>query len=165
MTSSPWAQGFNRDELDQVSKTQPIIVWDASEHFAYANSAAITKYGVTNEKLVGVTGAGTNPDGSSNGQFLGTNAARLILPQVIAELMTPEAATKNLTYFGALMQQARRHHGRRSLLWRRQSRARTVAVEELLRQRERLARIVHVVDGYTMSELYGDEAPSTRRST
>ena len=126
-------QGFNRDDLDQVSKTQPIIVWDASEHFAYANSAAITKYGVTPDKLKGVTGAGTNSDGSSNGQFLGTNAARLILPEVIAELMKPEAAKKNLTYFGCTDAAGRRHDGRRSLLWRRQSRTRTVAVEELLR--------------------------------
>jgi len=151
-------QGFNRDELDQVSKTQPIIVWDASEHFAYANSAAIAKYGVTPDKLKGVTGAGANADGSSNGQFLGTNAARLILPEVIAELMKPEAAKKNLTYFGALMQQAGvttvgdLFYGGVNL-----------ELEESLSKSfynndDAWARIIHVVDGFTLSELYGEDA-------
>ena len=85
---------FDRDDLDAISTTQPIIVWDASEHFAFANSAAIAKYGITNDKSQGVTGAGTNPDGSSNGQFLGTDAARMILPEVIADMMTPDAARR-----------------------------------------------------------------------
>ena len=149
---------FNRDELDQVSKTQPIIVWDASEHFAYANSAAIAKYGVTPDKLKGVTGAGTNPDGSSNGQFLGTNAARLILPEVIAELMKPEAAKKNLTYFGSLMQQAGvttvgdLFYGGVNLELE-QSLSKSFYDNE-----NAWARIVHVVDGYTLSELYGENA-------
>jgi predicted amidohydrolase YtcJ len=151
-------QGFNRDDLDQVSKTQPIIVWDASEHFAYANSAAITKYGVTNDKLKGVTGAGANPDGSSNGQFLGTNAARLILPEVIAELMTPEAATKNLRYFAALMQQ-----GGVTTVGDLFYGGVNLELEQALSKsfydtETSLARIVHVVDGYTMSELYGEDA-------
>ncbi|MBL8905123.1 MAG: amidohydrolase [Rhizobiales bacterium] len=151
-------QGFNRDELDQVSKTQPIIVWDASEHFAYANSAAIDKYGVTPDKLKGVTGAGTNPDGTSNGQFLGTNAARLILPEVIAEQMKPEAAKKNLTYFGALMQQAGvttvgdLFYGGVNLELE-QSLSKSFYDND-----QAWARIVHVVDGYTLSELYGDNA-------
>jgi predicted amidohydrolase YtcJ len=151
-------QGFNRDDLDQVSKTQPIVVWDASEHFAYANSAAIAKYGVTNDKLKGVTGAGTNSDGSSNGQFLGTNAARLILPEVIAELMTPEAATKNLNYFAALMQQ-----GGVTTVGDLFYGGVNLELEQALSKsfyntETSLARIVHVVDGYTMSELYGEDA-------
>ncbi|MFO0993853.1 MAG: amidohydrolase [Hyphomicrobiales bacterium] len=151
-------EGFNRDELDKVSRTQPIIVWDASEHFAYANSAAISKYGATPDKLKGVTGAGTNPDGSSNGQFLGTNAARLILPEVIAELMKPEAAKKNLTYFGALMQQAGvttvgdLFYGGVNLELE-QSLSKSFYDNE-----NAWARIVHVVDGYTLSELYGEDA-------
>lgn len=72
-------------DLDQISKTQPIIVWDASEHYAFANTAALKKYNITSETVANTTGAGRNPDGSSNGQFLGTDAARLILPHVIAE--------------------------------------------------------------------------------
>ncbi|MCV5665307.1 hypothetical protein OFN50_40410, partial [Escherichia coli] len=66
---------FDRTSLDAISKTQPIIVWDASEHNAYANSGAIEKYEITPEKIKGVIGVGTNPDGTSNGQFLGTDAA------------------------------------------------------------------------------------------
>ena len=36
--------------LDAVSTTQPIIVWDASEHFAYANTAAMKKVGMQFKK-------------------------------------------------------------------------------------------------------------------
>jgi predicted amidohydrolase YtcJ len=113
---------------------------------------------VTPDKLKGVTGAGTNPDGSSNGQFLGTNAARLILPEVIAELMKPEAAKKNLTYFGSLMQQAGvttvgdLFYGGVNLELE-QSLSKSFYDND-----EAWARIVHVVDGYTLSELYGDDA-------
>lgn len=30
----------DRDQLDAISKTQPIIVWDASEHYVFANTPA-----------------------------------------------------------------------------------------------------------------------------
>ncbi|HEV3122893.1 MAG TPA: hypothetical protein VGY53_13355, partial [Isosphaeraceae bacterium] len=31
---------LSKHDLDKISTTQPILVWDASEHFVYANSAA-----------------------------------------------------------------------------------------------------------------------------
>ncbi len=97
---------LTRDELDAISKTQPIIVWDASEHYVFANSAAITKYGITNELVAKTIGAGKNPDGSSNGQFLGTEAAKIIILKPLSEILTPEEGRKRLRYLGALMQQA-----------------------------------------------------------
>ena len=36
-------EDFDRTSLDAISASQPIIVWDASEHNAYANSAALSK--------------------------------------------------------------------------------------------------------------------------
>jgi predicted amidohydrolase YtcJ len=151
---------FDRASLDAISKTQPIIVWDASEHNAYANSGAIEKYEITPDKIKGVIGAGANADGTSNGQFLGTDAARVLLPQVIAEQMAPDVAAKNLNYFGALMTQAGvttagdlffggvdmdlEQHLSRSYFDTDQSRQ----------------RIVHVIDGFSARHLYGDDAVS-----
>lgn len=149
---------FDRAALDAISKTQPIIVWDASEHNAYANSGAIEKYAITPDKIKGVIGAGTNPDGSSNGQFLGTDAARVLLPQVIAEQMAPDVAAKNLDYFGALMQQAGVttagdlfFGGVDMDLELHLSRA--YFASEASHQ-----RIVHVIDGFSARHLYGDDA-------
>ena len=149
---------FDRNELDAISTVQPIIVWDASEHYAYANSAALKKYGITNKTIAGVTGAGAYPDGSSNGKFLGTDAARLILPAVIAEQMTPDAATRNLNYFGALMQQAGVTTAGDLFFG-----GVNMELEQQLSQNyfatdASKARIVHVIDGFTAAQLYGSEA-------
>ncbi len=151
-------EDFDRASLDAISSTQPIIVWDASEHNAYANGAAIAKYGITAAKIKGVIGAGTDPDGSSNGKFLGTDAARIILPQVIAEQMTPDAATKNLNYFSNLMQQAGVTTAGDLFfggvdLDLEEHLSRTYFASDASKQ-----RIVHVIDGFSARQLYGDGA-------
>jgi predicted amidohydrolase YtcJ len=38
---------IDKAELDAVSATKPILVWDASEHFVFGNSGAIRKLGRT----------------------------------------------------------------------------------------------------------------------
>ena len=75
--------------LDQVSATQPIVVWDASEHFLYANTAEMKKAGIKDDavKVNGVT-AGT--DGKPNGQFLGTIALQLIVQKELPPYLAPE---------------------------------------------------------------------------
>ena len=40
---------LSKEYLDKISTTQPLLVWDASEHFVYANSAALKKYKVTRD--------------------------------------------------------------------------------------------------------------------
>lgn len=149
---------FDRTALDAISTTVPIVVWDASEHFAYANSAAIGKYGITPDKVAATTGAGAQADGQSNGQFLGTDAARLILPPIISEMMTPDAAKRNLSYLGALMQQAGvttlgdLFYGGVNL------ELEAALSKSFYGAPDSMARIVHVADGFTMDELYGDQA-------
>jgi predicted amidohydrolase YtcJ len=151
---------FDRTSLDAISASQPIIVWDASEHNAYANSAALSKYGLTAPKIAGVIGAGANPDGTPNGQFLGTDAARIILPQVIAEQMAPDVAAKNLDYFSALMQQAGvttagdLFFGGVDMDLEQQL-SRSYFASDVSKQ-----RIVHVIDGFSARKLYGDDAVS-----
>jgi predicted amidohydrolase YtcJ len=75
--------------LDAVEPNRPVIVWDASEHFVYANTPAMRQRGVTDQatRIVGVM---SGPDGKPNGQFLGTTAATWFLAPVIEGMLTPE---------------------------------------------------------------------------
>jgi len=148
----------NRADLDSISTTQPIIVWDASEHYVFANSAAIAKYGVTDEMVANTIGAGHRADGSSDGQFLGTDAAKIILLKPLAELMAPERALNDLRRLGALMQQAGvtttgdLFYGGVNL-----------PLEQTLARQyfgadNAISRVVHVVDGVTFAGLFGEDA-------
>ncbi len=74
--------------LDSVSTTQPIIVWDASEHFAYANTAAMRKVGIKDD-AVKVNGVQSGTDGKPNGQFLGVVAAQLLLQPALVPYLAP----------------------------------------------------------------------------
>lgn len=147
-----------RDELDQISKTNPILIWDASEHYVFANSAAIELSGVTNEMVANTIGAGRNPDGSSNGQFLGTEAAKIIILKPLSALLTPDEGLKALRYLGALMQQAGvtttgdLFYGGVNLKLEQE------LTERYFGQPDSIARIVHVVDGMTFTGLFGDDA-------
>lgn len=96
---------LTKAELDAVSASLPILVWDASEHFVYANSAALTKYAVTRADTR-INGVVAGPDGEPNGQFLGTTAAGRILAQPLLELFQPEVALRNVRF---LMDLSRQH--------------------------------------------------------
>ena len=69
----------DRQLLDQVSSTRLIIVWDASGHDMYFNTAMIQHYGITPEKVKDLKGVGLDKDGQLNGQFLEIPALRYIL--------------------------------------------------------------------------------------
>lgn len=147
-----------RADLDAVSKTQPIIVWDASEHYVFANSAAIQKYGITNDLVAKTIGAGKNPDGSSNGQFLGTEAAKIIVLKPLSEILTPEEGRKRLRYLGALMQQAGITTTGDLFYGGVNLQLENMLTKEIFGQKDSIARIVHVADGATFTQLYGDGA-------
>jgi predicted amidohydrolase YtcJ len=95
---------LDKNELDTISATQPILVWDASEHFVYANSAALKKYNVTRDDTK-LTGIMAGPDGEPNGQFLGEKAAQRILQQTVAELLQPNVALANMRFLMDLSRQ------------------------------------------------------------
>ncbi|HEY9868082.1 MAG TPA: amidohydrolase [Candidatus Obscuribacterales bacterium] len=98
-------QHLDRHVLDDVSATQPILVWEASEHFVYANSAALSKYPLTKDDL-NVTGVLTDADGQPTGQFLGTLAAELMMRKPLVELMQPSVLHYSIRY---LMDLSRKH--------------------------------------------------------
>lgn len=147
-----------REELDQISTSHPILIWDASEHYVFANSAAIAYAGVSNEALAKTIGAGRNADGSSNGQFLGTEAAKLVMLKPLSELLTPEEGMRALRYLGALMQQAGVTTTGDLFFGGVNLALEQTLAERYFGQPDSIARVVHVVDGVTFEELYGKDA-------
>ena len=149
---------LTREELDKISTTNPILVWDASEHYVFANSAAIAYAQVTEEQLANTIGAGRNADGSSNGQFLGTEAAKLVMLKPLSDVLTPREGLKALRYLGALMQQAGvtttgdLFYGGVNLKLEQE------LVRAYFGRPDAIARVVHVVDGVTFQESFGKDA-------
>ena len=97
-------QHLDKTMLDKISTTQPILVWDASEHFVYANTAALKKYKVTRESTK-TNGIMAGADGEPNGQMLGVDAAQLILAQALQEVLKPEAALRYVRFLMDLSRQ------------------------------------------------------------
>jgi predicted amidohydrolase YtcJ len=96
---------LDKTELNSISATQPILVWDASEHLIFANSAALRKFGVTRADL-SISGIEAGADGEPNGQFLGTTAVQRILQVALGELLQPEVAMRSMRH---LMDLARKN--------------------------------------------------------
>ncbi|WP_216154211.1 amidohydrolase family protein [Polynucleobacter sp. JS-Safj-400b-B2] len=95
----------DRQLLDQASSTRPIIVWDASGHDMYVNSAFIKSYGITPEKVKNVKGVGLDKDGQLNGQFLEIPAITYILGVAGKDVLSPSEIPTDYLYMSDLMQQ------------------------------------------------------------
>jgi predicted amidohydrolase YtcJ len=102
----PMGGYLDKTELDRISTEKPIFVWDASEHFVFANTAAMKKRGITKNIATKFPGVGLGPDGELNGQFLGESITQHVLSPTIGELLTPQAAVKNARFLSDLAQQA-----------------------------------------------------------
>jgi predicted amidohydrolase YtcJ len=83
---------LTKADIDAWAGARPVIVWDASEHFVYANSAALKRAGITKDALK-INGVGAGPDGEPNAQFLGVTATSFFIDPQVGALMTPEAAS------------------------------------------------------------------------
>ena len=97
---------LDRGFLDAISITQPILVWDISEHFVYANTAAMKAAGNA-DNAANIDGVGIGIDGELNGQFRGTQAIKFILVPQIEDLLKPEVALRNMKFLADLT----RKHG------------------------------------------------------
>ena len=95
----------NRQLLDQISTTRPIVVWDSSEHNTFANSAALKAFDINAGNAKGVLGVGLSPNGELSGEFYGVPASTLLLTPVMKELLTPEQSLRNFQYISDLGQQ------------------------------------------------------------
>lgn len=149
---------LDKAELDKVSAEKPIFVWDASEHFVFANTAAMKKRGLTKEIATKFPGVGLGPDGELNGQFLGQSIAQYVLAPTIGEQLTGQAAVKNAWYLSDLAQQAgvttmsELAFGMVDIQLERQV-LKTVFDDAAANQ-----RLVVVVDGRTFASTYGADA-------
>lgn len=88
---------LNAAELDNVSTTIPILVWDASEHIVFTNTAALKKYQISVSDA-NISGIKLDKNGQLNGQFYGVRAAVFILKKALADVLTPEDAYKNVKF-------------------------------------------------------------------
>ena len=145
-------------DLDKISATNPVILWDVSEHFIFTNSAAIKKYGITKDAVGKTVGAGRDANGESNGQFLGTEAAKLIMLKPLAEILSPERGLYSLRYISALMQQAGITTAGDLFYGGVNINLEDSLVKTVFGSDSAKARIVHVADGATFVGLYGDQA-------
>ena len=84
-------------ELDKISTTVPILVWDASEHTVYANTATLKKYQITS-KDSNINGIKLDKNGQPNGQFYGVTAAVYILKKALPDVITPEEIYKDVKF-------------------------------------------------------------------
>jgi predicted amidohydrolase YtcJ len=154
---------LSKADLDAVSVTQPILVWDASEHFVYANSAALKKYNVTAEDTK-INGVMAGSDGRPNGQFLGTIAAKRILQEPASQLFQPKEGLKNVRF---LMDLSRKNgitttselaFGTVSLALEE------VVFDKYFNDPASPMRCVVVTDGATLAATKGDQAVAFAKS-
>lgn len=96
----------DRQLLDQASTTRPIIVWDASGHDMYVNSAMINRYGITPDKVKNIEGIGVDADGKLNGRFLEIPAMQYVLGVAGKDIMKANEVPNDYMYINDLMQQA-----------------------------------------------------------
>lgn len=89
---------LSKQDLDKISSTRPIIVWDASEHFAYLNSVVMKQRGYTSKLAKTVNGVQLGSNGQLNGQFLGKTAATFALGSFLKSQMQEKQATKAMDF-------------------------------------------------------------------
>ena len=96
----------DRQLLDQISRTRPIIVWDSSGHDMYVNSAMLEYYNITPDKVKNIKGVGLDKDGQLNGKFLEISAMQYIIKVAGKDILKPNEISNDYMYISDLMQQA-----------------------------------------------------------
>nr|WP_255534723.1 amidohydrolase family protein [Polynucleobacter sp. JS-Polo-80-F4] len=96
----------DRQLLDQVSSTRPIILWNGSGHDMYVNSGMINHYGITPDKVKGIPGVGIDKNGQLNGQFIDLAAVMYVMKVAGKDILKPNEVPNDYLYMSDLMQQA-----------------------------------------------------------
>lgn len=92
---------LDKNDLDAISKDRPLIVWDNSEHFVFANQKAMDTYLGPDDDL-NTVGVERDAEGNLNGQFIGPPAALLILGPALQPLLAEKIALKNMRFLADL---------------------------------------------------------------
>lgn len=146
-------------DLDAISETRPILVWDASIHFAYGNSAFLKALGVTAETASKVPGIELGPDGQPNGQFLAVEAAIFaVLPELKKFLANSGPAVDQVV---TLNRQAGITTTTELALGKLNRELEEKFFSDYFNNPELPMRIVAVASGDNYAKEFKDEAPNT----
>ena len=83
---------LDKAQLDAISTTRPIYVWDASEHNGYLNTAMLQRAKLT-EAFKKVPGVSLDAQGDFTGIFIGNNASLPILLPLVGAMLSPQNLT------------------------------------------------------------------------
>lgn len=150
----------DRQLLDQVSSTRPIVVWDNSGHNSYVNSALLKAYDLTPEKARTIKGAGFDKDGQLSGQFLEIAATTHILGLVAKEVLSPASIPRALLYSNDVMQQRGITTSGDMALGSLNIEKEIEAAKAFTNSETTSLRIVEVVYSDPFLKQYGDQAPA-----
>jgi hypothetical protein len=89
---------LDANQLDQISTTKPLVVWDASEHIVFVNHAALKAFQVNSNDSKTISGIKLDSNNQPNGQFYGVPAAVFILKKALAAAISPAEAYKNVKF-------------------------------------------------------------------
>ena len=148
----------DRQFLDQISSTRPILIWDSSEHNVMTNSAALVRYKIDPVSAAKVQGVGTDKDGQLTGVFLGVSASTLIMRAARADVFPPESLLQNMQYQGDLSQQQGITTMSELSLGSIDVESEIKLVRNFARAQQRTQRLIAVMNGPNALETYGDNA-------
>ncbi len=92
---------LDKQVLDKISNTHPIVVMDASFHNTFVNSAVLDKYHITAAEAK-ISGVQLGKDGKPNGIFNGVIASAVIIDKVFSDIVDADDARKSLRYITKL---------------------------------------------------------------
>jgi predicted amidohydrolase YtcJ len=85
----------SREALDEISAKRPIVVWHRSCHEFYLNTAALERYGVTQETIDAKGELAAGQSNLARGHFY-ENGATVVLPGIMPDLASPERLERGL---------------------------------------------------------------------
>jgi predicted amidohydrolase YtcJ len=148
---------LDKTALDKISATQPIVVWDASEHFAYVNSAALKKFAITKADTQS-DGVIAGADGEPNGQFLGANGVRVIMPRALAARLQPDVAYKNMKWLMDLSRKNGITTTSDLVYGSLDTKLEDALNDKYFNSPDSPMRVVQIADTTKFTELHGDKA-------
>ena len=100
---APFHGDLDRDMLDKISQSRPIIVWSYSAHEFYLNTSALNAYGLTQEQV-----AGNSQADYAKGFYREAAAFNIVVPHILPVLMNPKEIPtglrrlRDLTHLGGI---------------------------------------------------------------
>jgi predicted amidohydrolase YtcJ len=95
----PFHGSMSRAELDAISLSRPIVVWQYSAHEMFFNTAALKKYNITKSETLG-----NNQIDYSKGRFVEAGFFTVALPKLAPYLMDEKVMKEAMEKFSAVVQ-------------------------------------------------------------